>query len=158
MGDLVNIEFAVEDLLAHFLVGAVGLTLGAVDREACHEIQRRRDRELARAPCHNSSEDIEPPVWAGWKTNAVFVAARGSYDREQSKRVGEHVLYIEWWIAPAIHHEGWWRCNPRRPREWTRGRGGICGEASRMGAPSAEAGDSAISRFHRCIGRPHRRR
>jgi len=28
-------------------------------------------------------------------------------------------MFIEWWLAAHTHHAGWWRCDPKPPREWT---------------------------------------
>lgn len=123
--DLMNIEIVaeVENLLAHFLIGALGLKLEAMVPEACHANQRRLDQDFVPVPSSTTRVGIEAPICVGWTTNAGLVTACGVYDGAQSLKLGEHVIYIEWWMAPAIHHKGWWRCPPKRPREWTKGRG-----------------------------------
>ena len=105
----------VEQLLAHFLTGALGLTLNAAVPATATP---------AKQPAEAPSADSDPLVWAAWKTDQGVVKISGAYNGPQSRRLNVHVLYLSWWMGPATRHEGWWRCDPRRPREWTRGYGG----------------------------------
>ena len=77
----------------------------------------------AEAICRSSRTDIDASVCAAWGTDQGVVRARAAYDRARSQRIGAHVLYIEWWIAPDTHPEGWWNCSVKHPRDWTKGRG-----------------------------------
>lgn len=104
----------IEQLLAHFLIGALGLRLESPIREVSHVPPSRYLGSTARA---------DPSVCAAWNTDQGVVTIAGTYDRAQSQQLHMHVLLIEWWIAPTTHHRGWWRCSARRPREWTRGYG-----------------------------------
>jgi hypothetical protein len=108
----------VEQLLAHFLIGALGLTLHAVIRG------RRRDEAVRSQGDRAPTDGSDTPVWADWQTDQGIVSISGIYDRLQSRRVDTHVLFLSWWIPPSTHHAGWWRCDVRRPRDWTKGRGG----------------------------------
>jgi len=105
----------IEQLLAHFLIGALGLTLQEAIRDG---------RGVPGEPAQTPSSHRDPPVWATWRTDRGVVRVCGAYDRAQSYRLNTHVLFIEWWISPARHHQGWWRCSGKRPREWTKGYGG----------------------------------
>ena len=107
---------SLERLLEHFLIGALGLTLGTAIREP---IAMPRPNHAA------PSAHSKPPGWAAWKTDRGVVKICGAYDELQSQRLDAHVLYLEWWPAAGVHHEGWWRCDRRRPREWTKGYGGM---------------------------------
>ena len=102
-------------LLADFFSAAVGLHLHTPNREvSASGIQR------ASTPIPTG---CGPAVLAEWDTDAGPLRARGLYDRTQSGKLRAHVLYIEWWLEPDEHHAGWWHCDTRRPREWTKGRG-----------------------------------
>ena len=108
----------VEQLLADFLIGALGLTLQSVMRG-------HRHGQALKSQDHRAPTDVtNPPVRATWETDQGVVSISGAYDLEQSRRVYAHVLFICWSLAPRTHHEGWWRCDIRRPRDWTKGRGG----------------------------------
>jgi hypothetical protein len=108
----------VEQLLAHFLKGALGLTL----RRKASETRDMTVRQRAAAAAATGALG-DPVVWAAWRTDRGVVTVRGGYDQRQSSRLNEHVVYLEWWMEPDIHHEGWWRCSIKRPLEWTLGRG-----------------------------------
>lgn len=108
----------VEQLLAHFLIGVLGLTLQSEIRGGRRDQPMRSQGE--RAPTNGA----DMPVCADWQTDQGIVSIAGTYDHSQSQRTYAHVLLLSWWIPPHTHHEAWWRCDIRRPREWTRGRGG----------------------------------
>jgi hypothetical protein len=105
----------VEDLLTAFLSGALGLELHmSIDTlERLPPVHRERLQTIG----------VESVIWVGWQTNVGVVAATGRYDHDQSQRLGEHVMLIDWWIPPNTHHSSWWRANPKHPTEWTAGRG-----------------------------------
>jgi len=106
---------AVEELLEYFVSAALGLSLEVRVRDT-------GDVPAAHRGCliHPSGS---PRIWAAWKTNRGPVSACAAYDPEQSLRVSAHVLWIAWWIGSGEHHEGWWHCYPKRPREWIKGTG-----------------------------------
>jgi hypothetical protein len=106
----------IADLLTHFFISARGLRLLA----PIDDIAAIRARLTAPQIVANS----EPPVWAAWTTDAGRLCACGSYDHAQSQRLCAHVLLIEWWLPPDAHYVSWWRCDPQRLQDWTRGRGG----------------------------------
>jgi len=105
----------VEDFLEHFLLGALGLSLQA------------RIHDLDSVPASHRSGLVDsqgvPRQWAAWQTDKGPVSGSAIYDHEQSQRIRAHVLFIEWWMVPYQHHQGWWHCDPKHPREWTKGRG-----------------------------------
>jgi hypothetical protein len=103
-----------EQLLAHFLVGGLGLTL----QGAVHDSSAMPPQAGRAPPAHT-----DPPVWAAWHSDQGLIKIHAAYDGEQSQRLGMHVVYLEWWLGKA-HHEGWWRCDMKRLGEWTRGFGG----------------------------------
>ena len=61
--------------------------------------------------------------WVAWETSRGLVTATGQYDHEQSVRTGYWVLLIDWSLPPHSRNSSWWRSDPRRPQEWTAGRG-----------------------------------
>ena len=105
----------VGDLLTSFLIGALGLELRA-------NIQDLKKLPASHRLRIQSGIDGET-VWVAWQTNVGPVAATGRYDHDQSRRLGAHVLLIEWWMPPDTHHRSWWRADPQHPSEWTVGRG-----------------------------------
>jgi hypothetical protein len=103
----------IEDLLGFFLSGAVGLEL------------RERIEQLEKMPGPHRERPValgEGAVWVAWATNIGVVSATGGYDLEQSRRMTEHVLLIDWWLPSGTHHSSWWRANPQHPTEWTASR------------------------------------
>src|ERR1700730_9865106 len=110
----VSHRLIIEDLLTSFLSSAVGLNL------------YERIEQWERLPKgHRHSLEVrsdEPVSWIAWTTDAGVIIATGRYDPDQSRRLTAHVLLIEWWIPPDIHHVSWWRADPQRPTEWTAGR------------------------------------
>jgi hypothetical protein len=105
----------VTELLGHFIEGAMGLRLLVPIGEI--------DPIRARLVAHPVPAACEVSVWAAWATERGTLCACGAYDWRQSQRIQAHVLIIEWWLPAATHHVGWWHCDPRRPLEWTKGRG-----------------------------------
>ena len=105
----------VEDLLTSFLKHAVGLELH--DRIFKLEKLPKSHRLLVQPEADGE------PIWIAWATDRGVVSATGHFDVDQSHRLGAHVMLIDWWITSGTHHSSWWRADPRRPTEWTAGRG-----------------------------------
>ena len=61
--------------------------------------------------------------WTAWFTPLGPAAAWGDYQPEDSKRLVAYLMLVGWWDVPSGHHALWARCDPRRPTEWTIGRG-----------------------------------
>jgi hypothetical protein len=115
----VNIDLCrsdVENLLDGFLAGTQDIKLLArvIDTrelpEGCREcVQLAASRGRA---------------WTAWSTDVGLMAAWGDYDIEASRRINAYVLFVEWYWLPGGQHALWCHCDPRRPTEWTIGRGG----------------------------------
>jgi hypothetical protein len=105
----------VEKLLAGFLIGAVGIQLGArlTDSNALPADRRKHVRaaEAAGRAC---------VVWA---TERGLIAAWGDYHPEASKRLYGYQILVEWCDVQTGHHSLWCYCDPKRTTEWTIGRG-----------------------------------
>jgi hypothetical protein len=101
--------------LESFVTAALGLTLESRICEESHlpPVQLRTTT--------HSQESAR--VCIAWHTDRGRVIACGTYQHEQSQRMKAHVLWLEWWIPPHIHHAGWWRCEPKWPRDWIKGPG-----------------------------------
>ena len=110
-------RIAIEELLEHFVVGALGLALEAPIRDL-------NDLPSGHLGSHREAVNKRPD-WAAWQTNRGPVSACATYDQEQSQHVKAYVLLFEWWIPPHEHHKGWWYCYPKRPRDWIKGAGEI---------------------------------
>ncbi len=105
----------IEELMEHFVSGALCLDIAS------------RIRQLSELPAHQQDAltkwQCEGRIWAAWSTNRGPVSVCAEYDYAQAKRVKAHVLLIGWWMQPGEHHEHWWHCYPKRPREWIVGSG-----------------------------------
>jgi hypothetical protein len=113
--DLDMSQAGVDELLALFVTAALGLTLH-------RRIHAPGDLPSEHRGCLVDSAG-RPQSWISWHSDRGVVSACAFYDRAQSGRMKEHVLRISWWIGTHTHHNGWWHCNPKRPREWTKGGG-----------------------------------
>jgi hypothetical protein len=105
----------VEDLLASFLSAAPGLSL-----------DQRIERPEGLPASYRQKLDALPneaAIWVAKVTPLGVVAATGRYDHERSRQISTHVLLIEWWVPPDVHHVSWWRADANRSNEWTAGRG-----------------------------------
>lgn len=60
-------------------------------------------------------------VWVAHSTEMGPMAAWGDYDRRRSETF--HRLFVEWWVPSSGHHALWAHAEPKRPTEWTFGRG-----------------------------------
>ena len=70
--------------------------------------------------CLSDASVLGPTAWAAWHTDHGEVTVRAIYDDAQSLRVKAHVVKIAWWIEDK-HHDGWWHCYPKFPRDWIKG-------------------------------------
>jgi hypothetical protein len=104
-----------EELLESFVTAGLGLTLASRIREVTQlpELRLRSAKE----PSDSAR------VCAAWQTNRDRLIICATYHAEQSRRMKAHVLWLEWWIPPQVHHEGWWRVEPKWPRDWIKGHG-----------------------------------
>lgn len=103
------------ELLESFVTAGLGLTINSRIQEANQlpEVQLRPTKE----------RPDSTRVCAAWHTDRGRVIICATYDPERSHRVKGHVLWLEWWISPQVHHEGWWRVEPKWPRDWIKGCG-----------------------------------
>jgi hypothetical protein len=103
-----------EALLGAYLVGTRGVTLG-----------KRLDLTHLPEACLKYVLQAKSAgrVWVAWSTEKGPMAAWADYDGQRSERMRAHVLLVEWWDPLSGHHALWARSDPRRPTEWTFGRG-----------------------------------
>jgi len=120
----------IEQLLAHFVEGALGLNLPASKLIASANDQFEYP---------SSASNFGPAVCVSWQTNRGTVRICGVYDSVQSLCICAHVLWLAWWLPSDIHHEGWWRCDQKRLNEWTKGRGRDLGMQSGSVQPHGDA-------------------
>jgi len=103
----------IEGLMESFATAALGLELTG------------RIRDLNQLPhrlsCFEGS-DQRPSAWVAWHTDRGVASFRAIYDEAQSLHVRAHVVKIAWWIGTE-HHDGWWHCYPKFPRDWIKGIG-----------------------------------
>jgi hypothetical protein len=105
----------VEILLTGFLSGALGVTL--TDRlNNLGDLPRDWRTHLQLA------EDSGCP-WVAWSTSGGPIAVCGKFDVQGSRRINAYLLLVEWRDTLSGHHSVWCYCEPKRPTEWTLGRG-----------------------------------
>jgi hypothetical protein len=113
----------VERLLAGFLTGSRSVELG------------KRLTELSDLPAacrtHAKFAEASGVVWAAWLTPCGSVVAWAKVDIQGSIRINAHVLRLEWCDTLSGHHALWCYCDPKRPTEWTVGRGGTAHDEPR---------------------------
>jgi hypothetical protein len=109
-GDLRSVEM--ESLLGAYLVGTQAVTLGK--RLQLTDLPEACQKHLLKAKSAGR-------IWVAWSTELGPMAAWGDYDRGRSDAF--HRLYVEWWLSSSGHHALWARADPKRPTEWTFGRG-----------------------------------
>ncbi len=104
-----------EELLESFVTAGLGLNLESRIQEVNQlpEVQLRLTKEIP--DCGR--------VCAAWHTTQGRVIICATYNVEHSRRMKAHVVWLEWWIPPHIHHEGWWRVETKWPRDWIKGLG-----------------------------------
>jgi hypothetical protein len=102
-----------ENLLESFVTAGLGLELVSVIKDVSHlpEVKIRPTHHLECAR-----------TCAAWHTTQGRVVLCATYEPGHSQRMKAHVLWLEWW-TPQIHHEGWWRVEPRWPGDWIKGHG-----------------------------------
>jgi hypothetical protein len=105
----------VENLLAGFLTGtqAVDLGLRLTDLSDLPPACRTLLRNAAAAG----------RAWTAWVTEFGPMAAWADYDSRGSRQINAYLLFVEWWSASSGHHSLWCYCHPKRPNDWTAGRG-----------------------------------
>jgi hypothetical protein len=105
--------FALERLLESFATAALGLEL------------KGRIEDLSSFPQSLGLSDAsgrDAVAHAAWHTDRGVAALRAVCDEAQSLRAMAHVIKIVWWIG-VEHHDGWWHCYPKFPRDWIKGIG-----------------------------------
>jgi hypothetical protein len=109
-------SFGIEQLLESFATWALGLDLGP----------RLADAHLLPAIQQRMRTDVQGPSgWCAWASASGPLTLLGRYDEVQSSLVKAHVLLLEWWIGEGDHHEGWWHCYAKFPRDWIKGAGRV---------------------------------
>jgi hypothetical protein len=105
----------VENLLAGFLVDTLGVVLTG------------RFTNLNILPSAYRSRlqnaEISGNEWIAWSTASGPIAAWAKYDIQASRRINAYVLRVGWCDTLSGHHSLWCYCDPKRPTEWTIGRG-----------------------------------
>jgi hypothetical protein len=102
---------AIEGLMESFATAGLGLEI------------RGRIEDLSSPPHRSRCLDASGSgPCAAWHTDRGVVTMRARYDEEQSLHVKAHVVKIAWWIGEE-HHDGWWHCYPKFPRDWIKGIG-----------------------------------
>ena len=106
----------IEQLLESFATSALGIDLRS----------RLTDTHLSPASRQRMRTDVQgPTAWCAWGSASGPLTLLGRYDEVQSSLVKAHVLLLEWWIGDGVHHEGWWHCYPKFPRDWIKGPGRV---------------------------------
>ncbi len=126
----------IEQLLAHFVEGALGLNLSGSKLVASANDQFQYP---------SSASNFGPGVCVTWQTTRGTARICGVYDSALSLRICAHVLWLAWWLPSDIHHEGWWRCDQKRLNEWTKGRGRDLGTQSCSVHPHGGVSKTAAS-------------
>lgn len=105
-----------ENLLAGFLVGALGVTLKT----------RVSSLDELPAACRPRIESTEAKglAWSAWSTDEGLIVAWGECDIAASRKLNAHALHIRWWVeSTQTYHALWCHCHSGRPTEWVVGRG-----------------------------------
>jgi hypothetical protein len=101
----------IQELMESFATAGLGLEL------------KGRIKDLSSLPHHlNLDAAVFAPCAAAWYTQRGVATLSVTYDEAKSMRVKAHVLKIAWWIGDE-HHDGWWHCYPKFPRDWIKGFG-----------------------------------
>ena len=102
-----------EELLESFVTSALGLELKS-------RIQDASQLPELRVGLDDHSQD-RGRICASWDTSQKRVTICATYHSGHSQRMKAHVVWLEWWIPPQIHHEGWWRVESKWRRDWIKG-------------------------------------
>lgn len=116
-GGQINFDLSrsdVENLLAEFLTGAVGVQL----------TERLTDLNALPAECRKQVRPAEASgrVCVAWSSSTGPIAAWGDYHSEGSKQLKAYLMSVEWYDAQTGHHSLSCYCDPKRTTEWTVGR------------------------------------
>jgi hypothetical protein len=113
--DIDNARSMAEELLESFVTAALGLAGESRIRDV-NQLQ-----EVLGPRAKNAPDSAR--ACSAWHTANGRLTACGTYHHDLSQRTKFQVLWLEWWIPPNQHHEGWWRCEPKWPRDWIKGLG-----------------------------------
>ena len=102
----------IEGLMESFATAALGLELKG----------RLHDWHSVLHRSSSFDASVFVPCAASWDTTRGIMTLRVVYDEAKSLRVQAHVLKVAWWLG-AEHHDGWWHCYPKFPRDWIKGIG-----------------------------------
>jgi hypothetical protein len=72
---------------------------------------------------HVQSIETSGGAWIAWLSPHGPIVAWGKCDLRGSRRINAYLLKIEWFDPLSVHHSLWAYCDPKRPTEWTIGRG-----------------------------------
>jgi hypothetical protein len=101
-------------LLGHFLIGTQCFSQG-VRIEDPHALSPEFRELVVKA-------QSDRQAWCAWSTERGTMFAAGQVDVVASRQ-NHFVIFIEWYLKDLERHAAWWRCYPKRPRDWIVGRG-----------------------------------
>ena len=105
----------VENLLAGFLAETLAVELETRLIEPS-EVPAACRKHIRRAAASGRA-------WTAWSTPCGPIAAWEDYYIQGSQQINAYLLFVEWWGDRSGHHSLWCYCDPKRPTEWTVGRG-----------------------------------
>lgn len=111
--DLSRLE--VENLLTGFLSGALG----------AQPIVQLTNLNMLPKACRAQVQipEASGSVWIAWSTASGPMVVWGKVDLQGSRQINACLMFLEWWDTPKGYHALWAHCDPKRPSEWTIGRG-----------------------------------
>ena len=109
--DLARVDM--EALLGAYLMGTQAVTL--IKRLKLTDLPEACQKHLLKAKSAGQA-------WVAWSTEEGPMAAWGDY-HGRGRLEKFHRLFVEWWVPSSGHHALRARSDPKRPTEWTFGRG-----------------------------------